>query len=221
MQRNSRSEDRALTILLNGLDDMEVACSDFQQQQLTLYLHLLVKWNRAYNLTSAKNAVDITKLHLLDSLSISPFISGDRIIDVGTGAGLPGIPLAIMNPEKYFFLLDSNGKKTRFLFNVRLKLGLKNCFEIHERVEKYKPERGFDMVLTRAFSQLSSMLGHCDHLLSDGGLFCAMKGRLSTSETNLLPFGYKIIKLEHLFVPTVVGDRYLIKIAKETISFGA
>ena len=96
MQPNVEGEDRALTILLNGLDDMEVVCSDFQQQQLTLYLHLLVKWNRAYNLTSAKNATDITRLHLLDSLSISPFVNGERIIDVGTGAGLPGIPLAIM-----------------------------------------------------------------------------------------------------------------------------
>jgi 16S rRNA (guanine527-N7)-methyltransferase len=221
MQPNVEGEDRALTILLNGLDDMEVVCSDFQQQQLTLYLHLLVKWNRAYNLTSVKNATDITRLHLLDSLSISPFVNGERIIDVGTGAGLPGIPLAIMNPDKYFFLLDSNGKKTRFLFNVRLKLGLKNCFEIHERVENYKPEKGFDMVLTRAFSPLSSMLLHCDHLLSDGGLFCAMKGRLSTLETHLIPSGYKIIKSEQLIVPTVVGDRYLIKIAKESSSFGA
>jgi 16S rRNA (guanine527-N7)-methyltransferase len=221
MQRNLGGEDRALTILLDGLDDMEVACSDFQQQQLTLYLHLLVKWNRAYNLTSAKTAVDITRLHLLDSLSISPFVSGGRIIDVGTGAGLPGVPLAIMNPDKYFFLLDSNGKKTRFLLNVRLKVGLKNCFEIHERVEKYKPEKGFDMVLTRAFSPLSSMLGHCDHLLSDGGLFVAMKGRLSKLERDLIPSGYKIIKSTKLHVPTVVGDRYLIKIAKESISFGA
>ena len=221
MQHKTRSDDGTLEVLLRGLDDMEVRCTNLQQQQLTLYLDLLVKWNKAYNLTSAKNSLDITRLHLLDSLSITKCIHGGRIIDVGTGAGLPGIPLAIMNPDKCFFLLDSNGKKIRFLFNVRLKLGLKNCFEVHERVEKYTPEKGFDMVLTRAFSSLAHMLGHCDHLLSVGGLFCAMKGRLSTLETHLIPSGYKIIKSEQLIVPTVVGDRYLIKIAKESSSFGA
>ncbi|OUU38052.1 MAG: 16S rRNA (guanine(527)-N(7))-methyltransferase RsmG [Cellvibrionales bacterium TMED49] len=221
MQRKTRNDDRALDILLHGLHDMEVICSDLQQEQLTLYLELLVKWNRAYNLTSAKNSIDITRLHLLDSLSITKFVDGDRIIDVGTGAGLPGIPLAIMNPEKNFFLLDSNGKKVRFLFNVRLKLGLKNCFEIHERVENYNPEKGFDMVLTRAFSSLSSMLRHCDHLLSFGGLFCAMKGRLSQYEQNVLPSGYKIIQSEQLVVPKIIGDRYLVKIAKEFSSYGA
>ena len=221
MQHRTISDDDALEMLLHGLDDMEVRCSNLQQKQLSLYLDLLVKWNKAYNLTSAKNSLDITRLHLLDSLSITKCIHGGRIIDVGTGAGLPGIPLAIMNPDKYFFLLDSNGKKIRFLFNVRLKLGLKNCFEVHERVEKYKPEKGFDMVVTRAFSSLSHMLGRCDHLLSVGGLFCAMKGKLTQMEKNVIPSEYKIIKSEQLSVPTVAGDRYLIKIAKKTYSFGA
>ena len=192
-------------------------------QKINKYHEFLIENNQKLSLISKKSEEIAVKRHYEDCAQIIKYLDNNdkKILDIGSGAGLPGIPLAIMNPDKYFFLLDSNGKKTRFLFNVRLKLGLKNCFEIHERVENYKPEKGFDMVLTRAFSPLSSMLLHCDHLLSDGGLFCAMKGRLSTLETHLIPSGYKIIKSEQLIVPTVVGDRYLIKIAKESSSFGA
>ena len=116
-------------------------------------------------------------LHLLDSLAILPLIKGERLIDVGTGAGLPGIPLAIMFPEKTFKLLDSNGKKTRFLFQARSQLGLKNLSEIQTRVEQYTPEQSYDTVLSRAFSSIAEMVALCKHLLGSDGRFLAMKGK--------------------------------------------
>ncbi|MDG1475056.1 MAG: 16S rRNA (guanine(527)-N(7))-methyltransferase RsmG, partial [Porticoccaceae bacterium] len=130
----------ARILLKNGLSDLGVTCDNHQEDQLLNYLDMLVRWNKAYNLTAIKEPTEMIKLHLLDSLSISHFLSGQRFIDIGTGAGLPGIPLSIINPDKHFTLLDSNGKKTRFLFQVKIQLGLKNINEVNSRVEGFLPE---------------------------------------------------------------------------------
>ena len=142
----SQSQKRALLIL--GIAELKVNCSDVQLDQLLSYLNMLEHWNKAYNLTAIRDPLEMIKLHLLDSLAISPLLQGDRFIDVGTGAGLPGIPLAIINPEKYFTLLDSNGKKTRFLFQVKIELGLSNINEVNKRVERFAPEHMYDAVLS-------------------------------------------------------------------------
>ena len=154
------------------------------------------------------------KLHLLDSLAISPLLQGARFIDVGTGAGLPGIPLAIINPEKHFTLLDSNGKKTRFLFQAKIELGLSNINEVNKRVEQFAPEHMYDAVLSRAFSSLSDMVINCQHLLADGGWFLAMKGRLEQSELSAIPKGYKVVQEYPIAVPKVDGQRHLVKIVR-------
>ena len=129
-----------------------------QRAQLAGYLELLVKWNRVYNLTAIKDPKQMVTHHLLDSLSISPYLHGDRLIDVGTGAGLPGIPLAITHRHKQFVLLDSNVKKTRFCRQAAAELGLDNVEVVHSRVEDYRPERLFSSVISRAYTSLSGMI---------------------------------------------------------------
>lgn len=148
------------------------------------YLFLLNKWNSTYNLTAIRDVEAMVGKHILDSLAILPWLKGNRIIDVGTGAGLPGIPLALAQPEINFVLLDSNGKKTRFLNEVKRQLNLKNLEIIQNRVENYHPAQGFDTVLSRAFSSLGQMIQWTHHLIADEGIWLAMKGRFPDVELN-------------------------------------
>ena len=152
--------------------------------------------------------------HLLDSLSIGPHLQGQSFIDVGTGAGLPGIPLAVTHPEKNFSLLDSNGKKIRFLFQIKTALQLRNVKEMQGRVEEYKPEQRYDGVISRAFASLTDMIEGSKHLLIPGGRFYAMKGRYPDKELSGLPKGYKVEQAIELEVPTLDQQRHLIIIKK-------
>ena len=215
MSPNNSVDASLQTLLEDGLDKLAIHCSDHQLKQLLDYLNLLATWNSAYNLTAIRDPKKMVALHLLDSLAILPHITGERLIDVGTGAGLPGIPLAIMFPEKTFKLLDSNGKKTRFLFQARSQLGLKNLTEIQTRVEQFTPEQTFDTVLSRAFSSVAEMVSLCKHLLSDNGRFLAMKGKFPQSELSLLEKGFKVDASHQLRVPGVEAERHLIEIIKQ------
>jgi len=201
-------------VLERGVKQLGLSCSDEQIDQLLTYLEMLDRWNQAYNLTAIKDPLEMIGLHLLDSLAVSPMLSGESCIDVGTGAGLPGIPLAIMNPKKKFTLLDSNGKKTRFLFQAKIELKLSNIQEVNTRVEKYLPEHGYDHVLSRAFSSLSDMVSYCDHLLTIGGSFLALKGRIDKTELSDIPKSYMVEEIHPLNVPGVDGARHLIKIVR-------
>lgn len=197
-----------------GLELLHLSCNEKQINQLLNYLDLLERWNKAYNLTAIRDPFDMINLHLLDSLAISLELQGDRFIDVGTGPGLPGIPLAIMNQNKNFTLLDSNGKKTRFLFQTKLELGLDNISEVNQRVQDFHPKQTYDCVLSRAFSSLGDMVENCHHLLNQNGYFLAMKGKLPQTELRELPKNYKVEKLHSINVPGVEGQRHLIKIVK-------
>jgi len=150
-------------LLRSGVEAQSIILSDDQITLLLHYLKLLHKWNKAYNLTAIRDPEQMLSLHLLDSLSIIPFVSGENIIDVGTGPGFPGIPLAIFYPERKFTLMDSNGKKTRFLFQVKNELGLENVTEIQSRVEAYQPTQQFDAITSRAFTSLSDMVDKTSH----------------------------------------------------------
>ncbi|KTD11649.1 glucose inhibited division protein B GidB [Legionella gratiana] len=151
---------------------------------LSEYLSLLNKWNSTYNLTAIRDVETMVSKHIFDSLAILPWLNGTRIIDVGTGAGLPGIPLALAKPEINFILLDSNGKKTRFLNEVKRQLNLKNVEIVQFRVENYRSTQGFDTVLSRAFSSLAQMIQWTQHLIADKGIWLAMKGRSPDAELN-------------------------------------
>lgn len=202
-----------------GIKTLGLSCTSQQIEQLLAYLEMLQRWNKAYNLTAIREPIQMVRLHLLDSLAIHPYVQGVKhIIDVGTGPGLPGIPLAILNPDINFTLLDSNGKKTRFLFQAINDLSLANAKEINHRVEKYQPEQSFDIVLSRAFSSISDMLTQCDHLVSDSGCFLAMKGKKPDSELSQITKDYKVVDLSQINVPQVDSERHLIKIIKTGVS---
>jgi 16S rRNA (guanine527-N7)-methyltransferase len=214
MLRKLQSEEALRTQLESGIDALGIGCSAHQVEQLLDYVSLLITWNSAYNLTAIRDPEQMIALHILDSLAILPFVTGQNLIDVGTGPGLPGIPLAIMCPEKTFKLLDSNGKKTRFLFHARCQLKLHNLTEIQSRVEKFIPEKTYDTVLSRAFTSVAEMVAKCTHLLNPDGRFLAMKGKFPQSELSLLEKDYKVDVSHRLMVPGVEGERHLIEISK-------
>ena len=171
--------DRLEAALEQGLRDLTLGVPANAQQKLLHYLHLIVKWNKHFNLSGITAIQEMVPLHLLDSLAVSPYLEGERILDIGSGAGLPGIPLAIANPDKNFVLLDSNGKKTRFLFQVKVALELSNVEIINARVDEYlsTADTGeFSLITCRAFSSLSSIVKMIEKPLAGGTKLLAMKG---------------------------------------------
>ena len=206
-------------LLAEGIAALNIDCSPKQLGLLMQYLNLLVRWNKTYNLTAIREPIPMIGLHLLDSLAVHSHITDKkRLIDVGTGPGLPGIPLAIMNPDKHFSLLDSAGKKTRFLFQVRTELGLDNVIEINMRAEAHEPLEHYDTVLSRAFSSLSDMLDTCEHLLTGQGCFMAMKGRLSESELAGISSRYSVDEVCRLNILEVEGERHLVTLTHNKLS---
>ncbi|KAB7688429.1 16S rRNA (guanine(527)-N(7))-methyltransferase RsmG [Plesiomonas shigelloides] len=192
-----------------------LSVSDQQKQQLLAFVGLLDKWNKAYNLTSVRDPQEMLIKHILDSIVVSPYLQGERFIDVGTGPGLPGIPLAIMNPDKSFTLLDSLGKRIRFIRQVQHELGLTNIIPVQSRVEEFQPEQGFDGVLSRAFASLQDMVDWCHHLpAADQGLFYALKGVAPDTANDPLPAWCQIQQIIPLQVPELDAERHLVLIRK-------
>lgn len=197
-----------------GAKKLGIELTEPQLEALLAYLQLLIKWNKAYNLTAIREPERMVGLHLLDSLAVHPYIQqASTIIDVGTGAGLPGVVLAIMNPEKQFTLLDSNGKKTRFLVQTKTQLKLDNLTVVNERVEAYQPSQSFDMITSRAFASLADMTGWCRHLLAQDGCFLAMKGQYPEEEISAIAHEYKVLSKHELRIPKVEGERHLLTLA--------
>ncbi|MGL4380396.1 MAG: 16S rRNA (guanine(527)-N(7))-methyltransferase RsmG [Vibrio sp.] len=194
----------------------DLLVTEQQREQLVGYVQLLDKWNKAYNLTSVRDPIEMLVKHILDSLAVSPHLVGERFIDVGTGPGLPGIPLAIMHPDKQFVLLDSLGKRIRFLKQVIHELKISNVLPVQSRVEAFDPEQGFDGVLSRAFASMADMVNWCQHLpKSGGGLFLALKGVRPDDEITQLPEWCCVIDIKALQVPELEGERHLVILARK------
>jgi len=180
------------------------------EAKLLAYLALLEKWNRVYNLTAVRDAERMVRHHLLDSLAAVPFFQGQVVLDVGSGGGLPGIPLAIARPELQVTLIDSIAKKTAFLLQAKAELGLNNLNVVTGRVEDFRPESGFDFITSRAFSDLKEFVMLTRHLLNPAGHWLAMKGLMPHEEIASLPDWVKVSADHALLVPGLEANRHLI-----------
>jgi len=202
-------------LLVEGLHRMSLNLSDQMIDQLMAYLNLIEKWNRVYNLTAIRERDEMIKLHFLDSLSILNHLEMEHVLDVGSGAGFPGIVLAITKPELKVTVMDSVNKKTTFMQQVKSELSLINLNVVNARVEDYQPTILFDGVITRAFSSIQNMLLMTQHTLQKNGAWLAMKSKDVKEELEALDQNqYTLISLE---VPFINAERYLVKIKKENI----
>ena len=199
--------------LLQACNALDLRLTDEQVEQLLSYVQLLDKWNKVYNLTSVRDPREMLSRHIVDSLAVLPYLTGKSLLDVGTGAGLPGIPVAIAHPEMAVTLLDSNSKKTRFLQQVKAELGLSNITVVHARVEQAKLAK-FDIVTARAFSTIDVIIDlagrHCD----DAGSLVLMKGVYPAEELAAKTEGFSLKDVVSLDVPGCTGERHLVRLIK-------
>lgn len=180
------------------------------RDKLLAYLRLLEKWNRSYNLTAIRGLEEMVPRHLLDSLAVLPYVAGPRVLDIGSGAGLPGIPLACARPELLFTLLDSNAKKTRFLNQAVAELALANVSVVNARVEQFRPPEQFVTLLARAWTAIPDMLIRCRHLLAQGVRLLAMKGAYPKEELAAVPEEAYTWQVQRLTVPGLDAERHLV-----------
>jgi 16S rRNA (guanine527-N7)-methyltransferase len=203
--------------LADGLPLVGAVLTDEQVASLARFLRLLDKWNKAFNLTGVRDPLEMVTRHVLDSISAGPYLHGISILDVGTGAGLPGIPLAIMEPQRQFSLLDSGGKKIRFVRHAVGELAIGNVSVVHERVEDYEPADPFDMVLCRALTSIGDFVRRCGHLAGKNGRLLAMKGRFPEQELAGLPGSWEVAEVAAVNVPDLAGDRHIVVLRRREI----
>jgi 16S rRNA (guanine527-N7)-methyltransferase len=196
--------------LTDGLAQLGVAADKTLTGALIRYLELLQKWNRAYNLTRITGLDDMAVRHILDSVTARPFLAGESVLDAGTGAGLPGIPLALLEPARRFTLVDSVGKKIRFLHQAVTDLGLGNVTLAQARLEDFQAGAGFDTVVCRAFSSLAEFVAACGRLAAPAGRLVAMKGRRPDAEIAELPVPWRATTVQRVSVPGLDAERHLV-----------
>jgi 16S rRNA (guanine527-N7)-methyltransferase len=197
--------------IASGLAAMGVALDDAARARVLAHLDLIGKWNQVHNLTAVREPELMVALHVLDSLSLLPHLgAAKRIIDVGTGPGFPGIPIAIARPEVHVTLLDSSHKKCAFLEQARTELRLANVTVVCDRVESHLPDPGHDLVVSRAFADLSDFVTQAKHLVAPGGRFIAMKGVYPFDEIARVPESHRVASVLELEVPTLQAKRHLV-----------
>jgi len=199
-----------------GLKQMGLYYSVEMQQKLVHYIQLIARWNKAFNLTAIRDVEQMVSKHLLDSLVVQPFVEGSLILDVGSGAGLPGIPFAITSPDKHFVLIDTNGKKTRFLTQAKIDLKLDNVEVVHQRVQDYQPMKEghriyFDVITARAYASVDDILSSTIHLQNEATSILVMQGKLDVQFTNEQ---HKLVESLSLGVYGLEAERHLLEIKK-------
>ncbi|WP_371195328.1 16S rRNA (guanine(527)-N(7))-methyltransferase RsmG [Glaciecola sp. SC05] len=201
--------------LVNLIAQTTLCVTEQQIDTIIGFVLLMNKWNKAYNLSSVREPDQMLVKHIMDALVVAPFINGQRIADVGTGPGLPGVPLAIVFPEKQFTLIDSLGKRIRFIKQACYELKITNVNAIQSRVEDLLSDPLFDTVISRAFASLSDMLNWCEHLVDNNGEFLALKGQLHQDELSEVPKQFTVAQTTALYVPSLIGERHLVSIHKQ------
>ena len=202
------------TLWTEGLAALDCSASDEQISKLKQYVDLLHHWNKTYNLTSVRDPLKMIPVHIFDSLSVAQYIEGETCLDVGSGGGLPGIPLAIMQPERQFTLVDTNGKKTRFMQHAVIELGLNNVKVEQTRIESWKNDYLFDTIISRAFASIIDFLNSSSKHLATDGQMIAMKGQYPQDEVALLPADFSVKYTKNIEVPQLIGGRCIINIIK-------
>ncbi len=203
--------------LYQGLVALGLEQSADVQAQLLRFIQLLAKWNKTYNLTAIRQPADMVAKHLLDSLAILPFLQSGNIIDIGTGPGLPGIPLSLVRISDHFTLLDSNSKKTRFVTQAIMELGIQNVSVVQSRAEAYQPAHPYDVVIARAFAEIKDLLQRVQHLCVPGARVLAMKGQYPTDEMDGWPAGFRCESVEKISIPDMPGERHVVLIRYESV----
>lgn len=204
-------------LLAKALDDNQLSLPETVQQKLIDFLELMQTWNRVFNLTTIIDPREMVYLHIIDSLVIHPFLHGHRLLDVGTGAGLPGLPLAMMHTEQEWVLLDKNSKKTRFLTQAIAELGLKNVQAIHSRIEDFHPAQCFDSILSRAFSSIQVFVESTEHLLCTDGHLIAMKGRYPHEELSNIPARFCVQDVSRLDIKGMDIERHVVNLTAKPV----
>lgn len=198
--------------ILQGAAQLKVPLSEPQTKQMLAYIDLLLRWNKVYNLTAVRDADAMLTQHILDSVAVVPHIPPGRLLDVGSGPGIPGVPIAIAEPERLVSMLDSNTKKAAFIRQAAGALGLNNVSVYSLRVEDWRPSERFQVVISRAFAELRLFVQWCGHLIDTGGVLAAMKGRYPKDEIERLPAGFEVRHVVRLNVPGLEAERHLVLI---------
>lgn len=208
----------AESLLRQGIAELGLALPESAFNQLTTYINLLAKWNRVYNLTAIQGEEKFVSHHLLDSLAVVPHLPTGRVIDVGSGAGLPGVPIAVANPGRSVTLLDSNQKRGTFLKQVIAELGLANATVAIDRAERFRPREAFDAVISRAFSNLADFIGMAGHLCKPDGVLLAMKGAYPRQEIADIPKQWTVSEATSLYVPQLDAERHLLVLRRAPVT---
>lgn len=201
-------------MLRQGLPPLGLAPDEDLVTRLARFLRLLAKWNRAFNLTSIRDLETMVPLHILDALTARNFLQGQRILDVGCGAGLPGIPLALTEPSRHFTLVDATLKKVTFVRQALAELGLANARAEHARIQDFSPEEQFHTVMCRAFTALPNFIRSAECLLAPGGQFLAMKGRWPAEELANLPPGWQPVAVTRVRLPGRDEERHIVQVGR-------
>lgn len=208
--------DKFVTLLQSALRKNNYHFPLSVTEQLAYYLELLLTWNKVFNLTSITQPKEMVNLHILDSLSVLPFIeNSSRVLDVGSGAGLPGIPLAIIRPELSVTTIDKNNKKTRFMTQATAELKLNNVTVVHAQTTDFHPSQCFDGIISRAFGSLKFFVESCAHLLTENGMLIAMKGKYPTQELAEVPNGFAVEKIIPITIQGVHQQRHIVCLKRE------
>jgi len=203
-------------LLAAGARDLSVALNPSQSDALLKLVDELELGNAQFNLTAIRDRLGMLRKHVLDSLSVEPYLRGDRVADVGTGAGFPGLPLAVVNPQRRFTLIEATGKKARFAERTAQQLGCDNVQVVNSRAESYRPLELFDTVTARALSSLADFAAYAGHLCAPGGRLLAMKGKRPDEEISALPKSFRVLAVHRLRVPGLDDERHLVELSKAT-----
>jgi 16S rRNA (guanine527-N7)-methyltransferase len=201
-------------LLREGARELGIESSPPEIEALIRLVDELEAGNAQFNLTAIRDRPGMLCKHLLDSLSLQPFLLGSRIADVGTGAGFPGLPLAIVNPQRHFALIEATGKKARFVVQTAQRVGLANVEVVNERAERYRPPALFDTVIARALASLADFVAYAGHLCAPDGRLLAMKGKRPDDEISALPKSFRVLAVHRLRVPGLDGERHLVEISR-------